>query len=440
MANRNATGMWLLLGLGFKLQIIASLSVTEVVVLASAPFILVKNFNQMRRDGIMQYFILSLLVIFGCVVASVANHTSMQYALRGLAVTCIVSCAIIFSHWILRKDPSGFKWYILMLPVSAILSTFFLKQSVEMTMLGESAEEIMSGPIFWISRLKGLILAPTKGWYLQMPWIVNVLAPLFMAVFALLSSVSGRSAALAGLSFVAFVVIGGKTRKSISRISRNFWKLCLLGVILVCAMYWGYKVSASYGWLGEDARKKYEAQTEGGSGGIGRLILGGRGESFIGLLACRDKPIIGWGPWAMDENGYAEEFITKYGTWDDVQNMRSFREWQMKHGINTRMLSCHAYITEFWAWYGIWGLVFWLYVIFVLLRYLKQDVSAVPQWYAWLACSVPGIFWGIFFSPLQDRFSVPLFVVACLMARAVRKGRFQLPPEMIREIEKAEGR
>ena len=112
--------------------------------------------------------------------------------------------------------------------------------------------------------------------------------------------------------------------------------------------------------------------------------------------------------------------------------------WQRQNGVTHRLLQCHAYITEFWAWYGIWGLIFWLYVIFVLLRYLKQDVAAVPQWFAWLACTIPGMFWGIFFSPFSDRFGIPLFVVACLMARAVRRGRFQLPLDMIREIAKAE--
>ena len=435
--HRKLTFLWLLLGLGSKLQLVASLSITELIVLVSAPFIFIKNYQQMKRDGLMPLFLLALLVIFGCIVASMANHTPEMYVLRGLAVTCIVACAIIFSHWILRRDPGGFKWYILMIPISAILSTFFLKQSVEVSMLGESSEEIMSGPIFWISRLQHLVLAPTKGWYLQTPGVVNVLAPLFMAGFAIMTSTSGRSAALAAFGFSAVVLIGGKTQKSISRISRNFWKLCILGVILVGISYLAYKASAISGVLGEDARKKYEAQTEGGSGGIGRLILGGRGDSFIGLLACRDKPIIGWGPWAMDENGYAEEFLLKYGTFEDVQQMVGMREFYMKHGITRRMLSVHSYISEFWAWYGIWGLVFWLYVIFVILRYLKQDVAAVPQWFGWLACSVPGMFWGIFFSPLSDRFGIPLFIVACLMARAVRKGVFVLPPQMMVEIEKA---
>jgi len=436
--TKKLTLLWLLLGLGSKLQIVASLSVAEIVVLSLAPFMAIKNFQQLKRDGVMPFFVLSLLVILGCVIASIVNHTPSQYVLRGLAVTCIVACSIIFAHWILRRDPAGFKWYILMIPVSAIVSTFWFKQSVEMSMLGESASEIMSGPIFWISRLKPLVLAPTTGWYLQMPSIVNVLAPLLMAGFSILTSVSGRSTALGLLGFAALVIIGGRKRRTIGRVSRHFGVLCVCGMIFVVVIYGAYKLSASQGWLGEEARRKYEVQTHGGEGGIGRLILGGRSESFIGLLACRDKPIIGWGPWAMDEGGYTEEFMTRYGTLEDVEQLYKNNAWLSKYGITTSMLQCHSYITEFWAWYGIWGLLFWIYVIWVVLRYLKQDVSAVPQWFAWLACSIPSFLWSVFFSPFADRVGAPIFVVACLMARAVRKGRFMLPMEMILEIEKTQ--
>ena len=102
------------------------------------------------------------------------------------------------------------------------------------------------------------------------------------------------------------------------------------------------------------------------------------------------------------------------------------------------MIPCHAYITEFWLWYGIFGLLFWLYVLFVFARYLRQDCWAVPQWYMWLTASIPAYCWGIFFSPWVGRVDGIMFIVACLMARAVRKGRQPLPMAMIVEIERVE--
>ena len=192
------------------------------------------------------------------------------------------------------------------------------------------------------------------------------------------------------------------------------------------------------GLLGEEARTKYELQTRGESG-IMRLLLGGRGDAFIGLLACRDKPIVGWGPWATDYGArYRDEFMEKYGTWEDYEELRKMREG----GYLDRMMliSAHSHITEFWLYYGIGGLAFILYVIFVLFRFLKYDIAEVPQWYAWLACSIPGLIWHIFFSPFAARVGTPMFLVACLMARAVRLGRFVLPNDMMREIGELERR
>ena len=71
----NLKFIWFVLGLGYKLQVIASLSITEIIVLVVAPILFFKDFKFMQRDGIMPYFILSVFVIFGCIIASIANHT-----------------------------------------------------------------------------------------------------------------------------------------------------------------------------------------------------------------------------------------------------------------------------------------------------------------------------------------------------------------------------
>ena len=74
----------------------------------------------------------------------------------------------------------------------------------------------------------------------------------------------------------------------------------------------------------------------------------------------------------------------------------------------------------------------------MLVRFLKDDAAVVPQWYGWLVCGIPGLMWHIFFSPFAERVTTALLLVACLMARAVRLGRFALPYEMMREIDELE--
>lgn len=353
---------------------------------------------------------------------------------------------IAVAHWILSRDPQGFKSYLIGCAISVIACTFVFQQSVEVSMLAggktgsDAVRDIMSGPIYWIGRVKEFVMLPAKGWYLKCPIIYSVLMPLAFAAFAMMTSVSGRSTALSAIASAGLVILGGRKMRTMKRLGRNFYFVTILAVVGVFVAKNLYSLSATRGWLGEDARKKYEMQTRGGTG-ILDLIMGGRMESFCGLFAAFDRPIVGWGPWAIDSGGYQLKFLQRFGQPEDYEAFERARAYsEMYGGLVANLLPCHAYITMFWLWYGIFGLIFWLYVLFVLFRYLKQDCWAVPQWYMWLAASVPGYCWGIFFSPFGNRVMTILFVVACLYVRAVRKGLERLPFEMVREIQKAEKR
>lgn len=438
MKNKRAFG-WFLFGLGGQLQIVASLSFSELFVFVIAPFLFVKEQFFMKRDGVMPFFYLSLALVFGCIVACIANHTAPVFVLRGLAVCCLMPCSIIVSHWMFRKNMSGVKWYFLGGAISGVLCTFVFQKSVEMGTSGEGltgmdmSAHIMAGATYWIHRLNAFVTLPMKGWYLNCPIFYCIGGPLFMAGFSLLTSVSGRGSASRAIASAVLVLIGNKRQWTIrNRICRHFGMIVLVGFIGAFCVKQGYQIAATNGWLGEAALKKYESQTKGDTRLIA-LLLGGRMESFCGLIACVDKPIIGFGPWAMDNGGYQGKFLSKYGNQEDYMNY-------LRHSSRgaVGLIPCHAVITELWLWYGIFGLLFCIYILFVMLRYLKQDCWAVPQWYFWLAASIPGMFWDMCFNPLMGRIFLPMFVVACLMVRAVRKGTFLPPLEMQQEIVKNE--
>ena len=432
--------LWLLLGIGHRLQVVASLSLSEILILSFAPFIFMKYYAQMRKDGVMTFFILSIFVVIGCAVSSYINHTHPALVLRGMATTCLISCSIVFSHYLLRKNLNGFKWFLLGSAVSNILNVFIFQDTTEVYLYGGDVDLIMEGPIFWIKRLGAIVMLPTMGWYLKTPYFVNIGAPLFMAIFSVITSSSGRAAALVSLGFVTLVLFGGKSKQSMMRIARNFWKIAILSVVLIFGFHSGYHFLAINKILNEKSIEKYEAQTEGDKG-ILRLLIGGRGEAFIGLLACRDNPIVGLGPWAEDTNGYTDEFFERFGTAETYRKYYAAKLYRQKKGLyGYDRLDCHSHITQFWAWFGIFGLFFWIYVLFVFVRYLKQDVFVVPQWYAWVACSIPLFVWDICFSPFHNRVGTPMVVVACLLARSIRMGRIPLQDDMIAEIKKIERR
>ncbi len=439
MRNKRSLG-WFLFGLGGQLQIVASLSFTELFVLIAAPLLFLQERVHMQRNGVIPFFCLSLALIGGCVVACVANHTAPIYALRGIAVCCILSCSIVVSHWMLRKDMTGLKWVFLGEALSGVLCTFVFQKTVEVaTEGGATAADIMGGVNYWIQRIGPFVTLPSSGWYLSCPLAYSVCAPLFMVFFSLFTSVSGRGAAVRAMASATLVLIGGKKRTTLrNRICRRFWLIMILGILGAFAAKQVYQIAATSGWLGEGALWKYEIQTKGNKG-IVALIMGGRMASLCGLIACADKPIIGFGPWARDNNGYVAEFLARYADYEDYQNyMRSVAFANSRGLVMSNLIPCHSVVTELWLWYGIFGLIFCLYVFFAALRYLKQDCWAVPQWFFWMGASVPGLFFNMLLNPLSSRVTIPFFVVACLIVRAVRKGQMQLPYEMFKEIEKVE--
>lgn len=435
--DRNALGFFLF-GLGSQLQLVASLSMSELFCLIMGPIWLAKDFNAMKRHGVQWYFYWAVLVVVGAVISALVYPVSSFFLIRRMAVVVILPCAIVVAHRMLSKSPGGFRWMFVGGAISGVLCTFIFQKSVEMTVAQSvDAADLMSSPIYWIQRLGDILRVPGWGWYLQVPLFVSIGAPLFMVVFSMTQSTSGRSAALSFLGGAVLMLLGRKRVKSMRMVGKYSLVLAMLGVFGLLGINKIYGHLAETGALGEAAMKKYIGQTKGGRDVL-HLLIGGRFESFVGFYACLDKPILGHGLEPWDTHGYYEECLAKFGSAEDYAHyLKSRIESAMRNGASReQFIESHSCMGSFWLMYGMFGLLFWVYVLYALFRYFRYDLSMVPQWYNWLACGVPGMIWMIFFSPFSSRTPVAFYIVACLLARAVRKRRFQLPLQMLEEIQK----
>jgi hypothetical protein len=97
-------------------------------------------------------------------------------------------------------------------------------------------------------------------------------------------------------------------------------------------------------------------------------------------------------------------------------------------------LASHSIIIEFWQWFGVFGLLLWLYIVWNIYIYFRRYLTSVPQWFGFLALYTPTAIWHIFFSPFGGRMFWSLFVVTLFLNKAIAVGRLRLPPEM--EFEK----
>lgn len=256
-----------------------------------------------------------------------------------------------------------------------------------------------------------------------------------MFFFAALTTVSGRSAAIGAFGTMMIILLGGKSPSQMRKLSRNFWVLVIIGVVVIQCLTLVYKEAASRGFMGENALKKYEVQMKGRKSGALATLMAGRLEFFVGSYIAFKRPIVGYGPWALDYDGYYSDFLTKYGSAEDYESYLKYYEWQLKNGQSfITLIPAHSHIVGFWVWYGIFGLVFWIYILFQIVRYFRRDLATVPYWYGMLAAMTPSFLWSVFFSPFGDRVGEAMFIVFLLMTKAVRLGRVDLPPEMIHRI------
>lgn len=427
-----------------QIRVVGSIGISELPIFILAPFIFFIDYRTLRHDGFLPMIWLALLACVGCCVSSFCNQTPLPSFLRGFASPYSIFAIIVILHRVLRKNLIGLKWFFLGVCVSWVMSTFVFHSAVEEVAaerLGGGVEGIMESTIFLISRLNGFLMAPIAGWYLQTPLLYSVFTPVLWAGYCLFSTASGRSAALGALGTLAIVLIGQKRRSQMERLRKHFVPFLFFAIALGLAFKGFYQVAATNGWLGEQAQTKYEQQSKGGRG-ILALLMGGRGETFVGLFACLDRPLVGHGPWALDTNDYYVDYLVKYGQPEDYDQYVQTMLYFQRMGLSSRvwLIPAHSHIVGFWLWYGIFGLVFWVYVLKLIYDWFRNSSSAIPQWYGYFAVSIPPFLWGIFFSPFGSRVQTVAIIVCLLMARAVQRGRIQLPMEMIREIEKMERR
>ncbi len=107
-----------------------------------------------------------------------------------------------------------------------------------------------------------------------------------------------------------------------------------------------------------------------------------------------DSPIIGHGSWAKEPKYYEMLYDALVETGEQDEQ----RGGDIISG-GEPLIPAHSGIVNAWVWAGIFGLVFWIYIVFVVAKGILNIALIRPPFaplYMWLVISM---FWDIFFSP-----------------------------------------
>lgn len=433
--NRQALAAMFLLGLFSEthVNIVGFIAISELFVFLVAPLIFMVDYHLLRRDGFMPVIILSVLSCIGCVISSIHNNTPLPLLYRGFASAYSLFAIPVVMHHFLRKDLNGLKWYLIGAAISSVITIFALRNGVEAQAIEKTGQWELSFLAHWGATLS----LPLQAFYLQCPTLITVIFFLIPPIWTIVTTTTGRSSILTA-SITLFLVLFVRRRwRNISKLKAHVFMIGMVGFFIAISLSSGYKLAAQRGLLNERAQNKYETQVKTGGSPLA-LLMAGRGEFFIGLLAAFDEPFWGHGPWALDKKGYYQDFLKRYG---DEEDFRKYNEGQIYMarvygGTGYNRLPVHSMIVGNWVYFGILGLPYWIYILIKIFSVLRRYLDAVPQWFGVLANMIPGLVWNIFFSPLGGRTSLGLYITIIMLVTAVGRRLIPLPEDMCFEAMK----
>ena len=437
--TKSSSFLLFLLGLGSatKVFFLGTIAFSELAIFFIVPFLYLKHWGRMKAEGFLPFIYMLALLIGGMFISTCWNHTPFRFAFKLFATFYGWVAFYVVFYCLIHDNFKGIGWFFLGCFISGIITIWAFNPTADVSSsgfvyIGEAdAETVIRGPLFWIGKVRGLGQLPIMAEYLKTPLAYSILTPILFTAFAMFATITGRAQSMCVLVSGIMIFIGRKSRRNMVSIGRHFWIFMVAGMVVLFTYKMVYSFMASNGYLGEGARSKYEHQTERGKGALSMLVAG-RAGFFIALSAIADHPIIGFGPRASDTHGYTEKFIYKYGSEQEIIGYAISLRRNLALGLE-RTIPAHSHIMGAWLACGLPGLIFFLWVLYVIYRHLKRYSSAVPQWYGYFAMTIPTMVWSIFFNPFGARYSLPLFMVLLLYAKAVGDGKIRLPLEL--EIE-----
>lgn len=404
-----------------QLKLGPKIGISELFCCIIAPFLFFKSIPMLRRDGVLLYFNLLFLWIFGAVFADYYNGAVFQQFIRGFSVPATLFASSICVYVLLRRNPLNLKWILIGFAVSQVISIFVFQGGGAGDLAAEgdiagAIDAVVGYKLFWSNMAQTWLSLPVKCWYEAVPAVYTY--PALIVITVINAVVGGRSAFAVSALSIFLVMFGGKTAQSIRNVKRKI-PLLLIGVCLVAVMAKvGYSYAATHGYLNEVETKKYYKQTSKGTGFLA-LLMGGRAEFFVALIAALDKPWIGHGSVALDVHGYQGDFISKYGTMEEQEKYEKL----MATGF-LRTIPAHSHVACYWLWHGILGLIFWVYVLWLVVETVRKRLGLIPEWYGFFAVVIPAFLWDYFFSPFGGRvFKSTLFCAFLILIRLEKLGK-----------------
>lgn len=236
---------------------------------------------------------------------------------------------------------------------------------------------------------------------LSLPFFVKLrfLQWLILSLLSVLSLFFGaRSLALLTIIPLFFLTLSNDTN---NKKTSGIFRPIIITASVVFAFFNAYSYLAENGSLGVKAQSKYLTQTSAS----GNIIISSRSELIFAARAIADSPILGHGSYAA----LSPELRIKIMRFLEMKSIHY--DMAPLNRIYGDRIPVHSMILQWWLWFGAFGLLFPLWLVFLYCKSLKVRNREPIFFYL----ALMGI-WNVLFSPYGEnyRILIPLTIVSLL--------------------------
>lgn len=383
-----AGGLLLVVGVlsSVVVHFIGDIFVGEVLAVAATPFLIFSG-RRLRRRTLISVFALLSLWLLGQIVADAYNQSSLANQVRGMSAITFFAFEIAFFGILVGTNERRKAAFLTAYGVGSVVLTQFQPNVIGV------ASDSLAGKWKWSYSFGFTCII-----LLASSWLIahrrSLVALILMLVTAGVDLFSNfRSAFL--MLFVTIVLVFPILPEQIGRLRilprRNGTPRVAVVVMLAMAGGWSanrlvHFVSGA-ALIDEKGREKNVEEAQAGN-----LLVGGRPEFFVGLRAAMDSPFIGHGAWARDMK-YVEmqhDMMQEFGIDNDLADVEA-----TAHGL----IPSHSHIVGAWVSAGIFGALFWGYILWLVFKALATVAVSRPAFAPIQIWLLVGYIWSILFSP-----------------------------------------
>lgn len=394
-----------LLGLGSRLEVqfIGFLPFSEIAILALTPFLLPKMTSRSVLKTAGWLLPLALLWLGNQVLTDIYRETNWSLAARGAARVVILLVAIPFFILTMRHSAyAKLVGFYAGATISAYLSGYIFKSGARMgreLVMGSYAKltwETYWGPILLLAIAFATLIVYKRSHIFA--YAIS-LAGAAVQLFGGSRSIAGMMILGPALTVAANLAHSRGSSFKANRL-RTVFVVATASALAIAGLFYGYSWAAQSGLLGEFAHYKFQQQSRHKLG----LLFGGRGDVICAALAIYDSPIIGHGSWPRDTQGYFARACELTETKMPPNHYK---------GAYPLIVS-HSHIMQAWMEAGIFGGIFWLYVLALVGRCMVSPFSDRDHLQLWAGTVATSMAWNICFSPISARLDVAMILAVFL--------------------------